>query len=78
MKRKNYNLLFLNNHFKMFEIKSLMDSIINDIELANSFGMTVNEMYNMFDEINNIELDESNGYCYCDSYDDEGFEESFY
>lgn len=65
------------------EIKILLESIIEDITLAESYGMSVSEMYDMFEEINTIEDDD----CNCEewpnwynngSYEDECGAESMY
>ena len=37
------------------EITSILNDIVDDIVMADSFDMTIDEMYTMFDEINNRE-----------------------
>jgi hypothetical protein len=58
------------------EIITLLDSIICDAIRAYNMGMTVHEMYAMFEDANKYEFNEHE-IPYCD-YCDEGLEESFY
>ena len=71
---------FIDEDNELPEICSYDD---NDIKHAKDLGMTVEDMFEMYEEINNYESDEpeyapewpfdrNSGYC------DEGFEESYY
>ena len=68
----------------MDEIENILNTIIDDIVEAAALGMTVDEMYAMYDEINNHDFNNSNDdyeewpYCLNNMYTDEGNEESMY
>ena len=66
-------------------IESIIIYTEDDIEEAKRLGMSVEEMFEMYDEINNFETDEPE--CNCEEwpnfgsnngYEDEGLEESMY